>query len=139
MFGTFQVKHLMTVNPIVLHDYQTLKGAHGLLKLERIRHLPVLSKDDDELVGVLTQRDLYAAMATDGLYLRVGDIMTPDPITAQPETPITQAAETMFKEKIGCLPVVEDGRVVGILTESDFVALMASNDLRSKMRRGEEK
>ncbi len=137
MFATFRVKSLMTHNPLVLHDYQTLKGAHGLLKLERIRHLPVLSKDTDELVGVLTQRDLYAAMATDGLHLRVGDIMTPDPVTAHPDTPISDAAETMFTKKIGCLPVVEGGRVVGILTESDFVALMASGDLRERLRRAE--
>ncbi len=137
MFGTFRVKSLMTPDPLVLHDYQTLKGAHGLMKLERIRHLPVVSEDDDVLVGVVTQRDLYAAMATNPNQ-KVRDVMTPDPITAHPDTTVTEAAETMFKKKIGCLPVIEDGRVVGILTEADFVALMASGDLRDRVRRGAE-
>lgn len=137
MFATFRVESLMTVNPIVLHEYQTLKGAQALLKMERIRHLPVLAREDDELVGILSQRDLFRAALEggEGKEIKVSDVMTSDPLTVHPRDSVTDAAELMFTRKIGCLPVVDRGRVVGILTEADFVALMASNDLRARVRR----
>ena len=55
--------------------------------------------------------------------MKVKDVMTTEPITTTPETPLTEAARVLTEQKIGCLPVVENGRLVGILTESDFVAL----------------
>ena len=73
--------------------------------------------------------------AKDGTPLKVSEVMTRDPITISPRDSVTEAAEIMIENKIGCLPVVDDhGRVVGILTEGDFVALMASHDLRQKAR-----
>jgi CBS domain-containing protein len=53
--------------------------------------------------------------------------MTSEVITTTPETPLLEAAKILMEKKIGCMPVVEDGRLVGILTESDFVALAAGS------------
>jgi acetoin utilization protein AcuB len=82
----------------------------------KIRRLPVVD-DRGALVGIVTQRDLYekGKAAT-----RVGDIMTVSPYTTSPDAPLVQAALFMRHLGIGALPVVERGRVVGIITESDI-------------------
>jgi len=110
-----------------------LRLADDLMGMERIRHLPVLDVDG-ELVGILSQRDLFrGALARNLGYgehaqnklmsqLVVKEVMTNDPITIAPDAPLAEAAKKMLEHKIGCLPVVEEGRLVGILTESDFLA-----------------
>jgi len=57
--------------------------------------------------------------------LLVKEVMKGDPLTTTPETPLIEAAQILMERKIGCLPVVENGRLVGIVTEADFVALVA--------------
>ena len=57
--------------------------------------------------------------------LSVKEVMTSDVITTSPDTPLVEAARVLAERKMGCLPVVEDGRLVGILTEGDFVAMVA--------------
>lgn len=143
MFGTFRVKSLMTADPFVLRADDELDLAGDVMKLNRIRHMPVLSQSDGSLVGILSQRDLFRAALDRALEdsgssprpLRVGDAMAQDPVQVGPETPITEAANLMTERKIGCLPVVERGELIGILTEGDFVALMGSEERRSKLRR----
>lgn len=142
MFGTFRVKSLMTADPFVLRADDELDLAGDVMKLNRIRHMPVLSESDD-LVGILSQRDLFRAGLDRALEdsgssprpLRVKDAMAQDPVHVDPETPITEAANLMTERKIGCLPVIERGELIGILTEGDFVALMGSEERRSKLRR----
>ena len=68
----------------------------------------------------------------------VGSVMTPDPVWVAPNMSVTEAAEIMIENKIGCLPVVEDGRLCGILTESNFVELMGKADMRERVRREAE-
>ena len=96
-----------------------------------IRHLPVLD-GDDHLCGVITERDLFryalADIASDNQrgyleHIRVEDVMAVRPRTVDPDTDLRDAGRTMFTLKYGCLPVVEDGRLVGILTEADFIRL----------------
>jgi CBS domain-containing protein len=89
---------------------------------------------------VLSQRDLFRGALVEALgygevarrkimkTLYVKELMTPSPETTTPDTPLSEAARVMHRGKIGCLPVVEDGRLVGILTEGDFVALHAAAD-----------
>ena len=106
--------------------------ADDIMRLGRVRHMPVL--DGEALVGVVSSRDLLAASLTKSLefepshrraFLRavsVREAMTPDPLTARPDTVLEEAARTLCGGKIGCLPVtLEDGTLVGIITETDLV------------------
>ncbi len=149
MFGTFRVKALMTRDPLTLRSDEQLQIAEDIMKMNRIRHLPVLAPHEDVLVGIVTQRDLFRG-ALDRLLkaqgtgvraeleaLRVEDVMATDVVHVDPELPITDAANLMTEQKIGCLPVVEQRRLVGILTESDFVALMGSEQRRARARAGQ--
>jgi len=146
MFGTFRVKALMTRDPLTLRSDEQLQIAEDVMKMNRIRHLPVIAPEGDALVGVVSQRDLFRGALEQSLQmqhggggtvlgaLRVEDVMTEDVVFVAPDLPITDAANLMTERKIGCLPVVERGRVVGILTEADFVALMGSEQRRSQAR-----
>jgi CBS domain-containing protein len=123
-----------------LERNDTLTLADSVMRDERIRHLPVLD-GSGRLVGILSQRDLflnalvralgYGSMARDRSFhtLVVKEVMTEDVVTTSPETPITTAAQMMVDRKIGCLPVVEGGALVGILSESDIVSAVARGDL----------
>jgi CBS domain-containing protein len=131
-----RVRDLMTQEVVTLDRNDKLSLADDLMGLARIRHLPVLD-EDRELVGVLTQRDLFRSALAQALgygsaarrrllqTIAVKEIMTPEPTTIEPDAPVEQAARIMLERKVGCLPVVERGVVVGILTEGDFVKLAA--------------
>jgi CBS domain-containing protein len=128
------VADLMSTELVTLGRNETLLVADELLKQKRVRHLPVLD-DDGELSGIVTQRDLfrgallrslgYGSRAEDMMLasLLVKDAMTDDPVTTTPSTPLADAARLMIDRGIGCLPVLDGGRLVGILTEGDFVRL----------------
>jgi acetoin utilization protein AcuB len=106
----------------------TLHDAYRTMQEKGIRHLPVV--DEGLLVGVITDRDLR--LATSALApvpfppgSKVSASMCKTPLTADPMDPVEEAARTMREKKIGCLPVVEDGRLVGIITGLDLLdALM---------------
>jgi CBS domain-containing protein len=135
-----QVRDLMSRPVRTLDRNDTLTLADSVMRDERIRHLPVLD-GRGRLVGILSQRDLflnalvralgYGTMARDRSFhtLVVKEVMTEDVVTATPETLITAAAQMMVDRKIGCLPVVEGGTLVGILSESDIVSAVARGDL----------
>jgi CBS domain-containing protein len=130
-----KVRDLMSAEVATVRRNDQLLIADDLMRLGRIRHTPVLDDDSDEVVGVLSQRDLFRGALARSLgygehaqqkvlgMLFVKDVMTTDPVTASPAMPLADAARLMLERKIGCLPVVEGGKLVGILTESDFVRL----------------
>ena len=130
-----RVRDLMSAEVATVLRNDQLLIADDLMRLGRIRHTPVLDESSGEVVGVLSQRDLFRGALARSLgygehaqqkvlgMLRVKDVMTTDPVTIGPDAPLEQAARLMLERKIGCLPVVEDGKLVGILTESDFVRL----------------
>lgn len=132
-----QVRDLMNKKVHSVGRNDSLSVADGIMARERIRHLVVLDDDGSQLVGILSRRDVfrsalsralgYGGHAQDKLMeqLLVKEIMTNNPITIGPDEPIEVAAKRMIEEKIGCLPVVAGERLVGILTESDFVATFA--------------
>jgi len=132
MANAARVRDLMSGEVATLQRNDQLSIADDVMRLGRIRHLPVLD-DDGRLVGIVSQRDLfrgalaralgYGAHAQQKLLgqLLVKEVMTNDPISIAPDAPLAEAARLMLTRKIGALPVVEDGRLVGILTESDFV------------------
>ena len=132
-----KVRDVMTAHVTTLKRNDKLTLADDVMNLGRIRHLPVLDDDGEQLVGIVSQRDLFRGALAQALgygqYARrklldtfsVKDVMGTDLITTTPDTPLIEAARVLMERKIGCLPVVENGRLVGIITEGDFVALVA--------------
>jgi predicted transcriptional regulator len=113
------VRDWMSTPPITIAPTTTLADALDLLEKRRIRRTPVV--DDRGLVGIATKSDLQAALSRpDTDALPVSKIMTKKPSTVAPDETIEGAAQLMLHKKISGLPVVEDGRVVGIITESDL-------------------
>ncbi len=119
---------LVTVPP-----EEGIEVAFQLMVSNRIRHLPVV--EDDRLVGILSDRDLKSALihsrkseaGRDFFFIppgvAVSEVMTKDPFSVSPDSDVEEAARLMYRKKIGSLPVVENGRVVGIITESDILAI----------------
>jgi len=128
-----KVKELMTEHVETVERNDELSLAEDIMKMNRVRHLPVM--EDGRLVGVLSQRDLFLAALSTAMgfgekaskaflaTVPVKEVMADDLVTVAPSDDLKQAARLMSERKIGCLPVVEDGRLVGILTESDFLKL----------------
>jgi|SRR5271157_1783725 len=133
-----RVRDIMTREVTTLKRNDKLTLADDIMQLGRIRHLPVLEDDGDQLVGIVTQRDLFRGALARALgygqraqrkvldTLFVKEVMSSDVTTTTPDTPLVEAARVLVNRKIGCLPVVEDGRLVGIVTEGDFVAMFAA-------------
>ena len=127
-----RVRDLMRPAVAMLKENDQLLIADDVMRLGRVRHLPIID-DDEKLVGILSQRDLLrGALARTLGYgehgqrklmgiLAVKEVMTRDVATIEPDAHIHDAARVMLDRKIGSLVVVDEGRAVGILTESDFV------------------
>ena len=136
---TFAVRDVMTPVVKTLGRNDGLSVADDLMRADRIRHLPVLDESGD-LCGIVSQRDLFRGALARALgygdvaqrkllaTLVVKEVMTTDVVTTPPETRLAEAAGLMLGRKIGCLPVVDDGKLVGIVTETDFVALAARDN-----------
>jgi acetoin utilization protein AcuB len=104
--------------------------------LGRIRHIPVV--DDGRLVGIITERDLIGAAASQIFGLKqksksallksvlIKEVMKKRVITAAPDTPIKDIAHLMAEKKIGCVPVVSAGAVVGLVTTTDILRYVES-------------
>ena len=132
-----KVRDVMTADPTTLKRNDKLTLADDIMTLGRVRHLPVVDDDDQTVVGIVTQRDLFRDALAQALgygrhaqrkildTLSVKDVMATEVVTASPEASLVEAAKILTERKIGCLPVVENGKLVGILTEGDFVALVA--------------
>ena len=123
------VRDLMRREVVTLEAAESLDVAEGIMRLGRIRHLPVVR--GERVVGILSQRDLFRATVSSLLQLRgdaerqwlasipVEAVMTPGVFTVGPDIPLRAAVRIMVEKKIGCLPVVDDGRLTGLLSESD--------------------
>lgn len=137
------VRDWMTVNVISLGVNTSVLDAAEILREKNIRQFPVIDSAG-KLVGIVSDRDIRDAMPSKfipgdlpsergGLYtLTAGDIMTMDPLTVQPETAMTSVAETLVKHKIGGLPVLRQGELIGIITQQDVLHYLcaASGSLR---------
>lgn len=135
--SNLQVRDLMTSNVLVVGPDDPVTKVRDLMADKHIRHVPVVD-DAQDLVGVVSDRDLLArAFGTDTdlpLSLqtelldadKVKDIMTWDVETVDVDEDVVTAAQVMLENKYGCLPVLEEGRLAGILTEADFVRFVAN-------------
>lgn len=131
MTGEKMVGELMTEDPVTITPDQPLRQAVDLLRQHRIRHLPVVY--DGHLVGILTDRDIKRATPSllsgggqaeyDRVFdtTKVSQVMTREPLTIRPDASLKHALEILVHKKIGALPVVDHGKVVGIVTEIDFL------------------
>jgi len=126
-----KIDEIMTTDLITIPPDENLATARSLMHDHRIHHLPVVD-DDERLVGLLTLTNVLAA--TDSVLrdkdkrlhakdVIVEDIMVRDLATVDERASLRQAALFLEKHKIGCLPVVTDKKLRGIVTDTDFVAV----------------
>ena len=124
-----QIVNLMTPDPIVVDADDTLANAKAVMDEGRLRRLPVV--EDRRLVGILTERDIREHLGYLGS-TRVNAAMRTALITVTPYNTVKDAAQLMLKHKIGGLPVVADGKLVGIVTTSDllkaFLVVVKANE-----------
>lgn len=121
------VKEIMTTNVITVSPESNLSTALELINSNRIRHLPVIL--NDKLVGIVSDRDLRDAKPSvltpdDNLILsniKVEKIMKRNVIYAHPLDAVDEAALLLYKHRIGCLPVINNGKIVGIITHGDLI------------------
>jgi len=127
----FSIDAIMSTDLITVKPSATLEEARSLMHTNRIHHLPVVG-DSDELVGLVTLTNVLAAtdsflrdpdnrIQPSGIHVR--DIMVTEIATIDERASLRQAALFIEKHQIGCLPIVTDGRLRGIITDTDFVGV----------------
>lgn len=131
------VNDMMTIVPDTISSATSLRDIMGMMKTEGYRHLPIV--DDGKLVGIITDRDIRLVMNSPiVLHERSQDeelidsvtaeaCMTTNPVTVTPDTPAYHAAEILSIYKFDALPVVDNEKLVGIVTVTDFLDYFATN------------
>lgn len=122
------VRECMTAPAFVVPPTMEALAALDQMIQFKFRRLPV--ERDGKIVGIVTRNDLESKLGWDRmtwrrLGRRVEDAMTPNPFTVAPEDPIEKVVELMLQHRIGGVPVVEHGKVVGMVTESDIFRAFA--------------
>lgn len=124
----------MKREPVTVTREESLRKARELLDSRRIRHLPVV--EGKRLVGIITDRDIQQASPSSTAPIsdqdlseflervKVGEVMVSEVVTTSPFTSIEEAAKVMQERKIGCLPVLDRGELVGIITETDILGVL---------------
>ena len=110
-----EVRHLMTRDPVVVPPTMLIEDMTDLMQQRRLRHLLVCGRTG-ELLGVISDRDLHAEQGATAQQL-----MSFPVLTATPDTPLNPAITFLLNENISCLPVVDNGRLCGVLTTTDLV------------------
>jgi acetoin utilization protein AcuB len=135
MTASSLVRDIMSVKPITVDPETLMLEARQRMMNGRIRHLVVT--EDSRIVGIVTDRDIRLNLPSPATSLSVWEInfllarltvrevMTGSVVVVDPDRPAAEAARIMLDHKIGALPVVDGGRLVGIVTESDFVRAVA--------------
>ena len=130
------VEHRMTPKPTTVTTDTSLKEALELLRASPFRHLPVVDQEG-KLAGIVTERSLQLSSPTSTTTLsvfevdyilshtEVGQVMSSPVISVKPGLPLEEAAQVMIDHRIGCLPVVEDNKLVGIISDTDIFRVFA--------------
>ncbi|MBV1870213.1 MAG: CBS domain-containing protein [Gammaproteobacteria bacterium] len=125
------VNEVMTTNVISLSPHDTVLKAAEIMTKHNIRHVPVVSTND-QVVGIVSQRDILRSGAlswsTDDKnehsgQQEISEIMSKGTLSTHPKDSLRAAGLTLQNNKYGCLPVIEDGLLVGIITDTDFVSI----------------
>lgn len=126
-----KVKDIMVKDVATLRLNDELSLADDIMELGRIRHLPVV--EEGQLVGIISERDLFKASLASAMgygekakrefmkAVAVKEVMVDKVITISPEASVEEAGKVMLEKKIGCLPVVEEGNLIGLITETDVL------------------
>jgi CBS domain-containing protein len=130
---SLKVRDVMTTDPLTLPPEETLMEAAQIMRMRKIRRIPIVV--GDTLVGLLTEGDLKRAepstlsdtqehfqQVMEGT--QVARIMIENLVTTTPDTPLVEAARTLWTNKYGALPVLEGERLVGILTDNDLIGAL---------------
>jgi len=129
------VREIMTKDVVTVDETDTMLDAAMIFARSSLRHLPVLR--DKTLVGIFTERDMkrFAPGVLSGLgsdqynavleTTPIRKVMTHDPMTLRPDQEVRDATELFCAKRFGCMPVVEGGKVVGIVTTTDLLRLLA--------------
>jgi acetoin utilization protein AcuB len=129
------VRERMSTNPITITADTPITEALRVMRQNDVRRLPVLDQEGT-MVGIVSEKDLLYASPSPATSLSVyemhymlsqflvSELMTTDVITITPDTPVEEAARIMADHKIGGLPVMEGGKVVGIITETDVFTVL---------------
>lgn len=129
------VSKIMVTDVVALDRNASLGIAKDIMDQRRLRHFPVV--ENGNVVGVVSQRDLFRASLASMLgyeertkkafldNLSIKGIMSDSPITVTADTRISEAARLMVEKKVGCLPVVDGKRLIGLVTETDFLKVLA--------------
>jgi CBS domain-containing membrane protein len=125
------VSEIMMGSPVTLTSDDTLDLANDVISLGRIRHIPIV--EEGRLIGLISERDLVGAAAgqifglkqkTKSALLKtilIKDVMKKRVLTVGPDIAIKNAARLMADKKVGCLPVVSEGTLVGLVTTTDVL------------------
>ncbi|MFP4227537.1 MAG: glutamate-cysteine ligase family protein [Salinivenus sp.] len=120
------VEDYMTTELFTVHEEESIEFVARLMDWQRIRHV-LVEDEKHRLVGLVSHRTLLRHMAerseTPDGGIPVHDIMVEDPISVSPDRPTLEAVELMREHQIGALPVVRENRLVGIITERDFIQI----------------
>jgi len=131
-----RVREIMQKEVATLGLEDSLDVAEDIMTLGRVRHLPVVT-GDRRLVGLVTQRDLLKASVASVLELSrsvehdwlkaipIRLVMSSELLTVSPDDSLEEAVRLMISKKFGCLPVVDNGKLVGLLTETDCLGVLA--------------
>ena len=124
------IKDIMSSKVVVVDKDQNLNDALKLMKKHKISRLPVINTNNDherELVGIITEKDIALRLGSSRYgnmppsHFHVSTVMTPDPITLNAAENLGKAAKIMIENKIGGIPIVDGGEIVGIITKTDFI------------------
>lgn len=127
------VEQIMTQNPITIRPDSDYLAAIAIMRAGKFRHLPVIN-DEGELVGIVSKSSLDTiqptnvpkeqAIHTDGVLVRVAQVMKSEVITVPPDYPLEEAASLMLQRRISSLPVCDGDKLVGIITDSDIFQVL---------------
>ena len=129
-----RIRDMMTKNPVTVDSETLVMDARKIMKENNVRRLPVVDKG--KLLGIVTKHDILEASPSPATSLsvhelnyllskmKVKEIMKKNPVTLTPDTPFEEALKIGQEKKIGSFPVVENGKLVGIATESDIVRFL---------------
>jgi CBS domain-containing protein len=146
MMSQQHVAEWMSTPPVVIAPSMSLEAAQRLMQQQHVRRLPVVA--DGQLIGIVTWGDLRAAQPSAASTLSIHErrallgkvtvaaCMTRDPLTVAPGASVLDAAQLILDHQVSGLPVVADGGVVGMITESDLFQLLSEASAATGTRRG---
>jgi CBS domain-containing protein len=122
-----KVEQYMTTQLFTVQEDELLEMVAFLMDRKQIRHVPV-EDEQHRLVGLVSYRSILRMVSEFGSEgvneaVPVKSIMDVDPMTVAPETPTLEAIDLMRENEVSCLPVVNDGKLVGLVTEADFMPI----------------